>query len=146
VKTKVAAIQMVSTPELAPNLESAGRLIAAAADAGAKLVALPENFYIIGRHEGDKVALRLAAFPNLGYSKFEGRVTEISSATLAPEEQGGKAHDTQPRYRVRVGLPAQSLDGHALRAGMELDAQFPQERRTLAGWIFEPLYRLKEKL
>jgi len=96
--------------------------------------------------EGDKVSLRLAAFPNLGYCKFEGRVTEISSATLAPDEQGGKAPDAQPRYRVRVGLPAQSLDGHALRAGMEVDAQFPQERRTLAGWIFEPLYRLKEKL
>jgi deaminated glutathione amidase len=58
VKTKVAALQMVSAPEVATNLESAGRLIAAAADAGARLVALPENFYIIGRHEGDKVKLR----------------------------------------------------------------------------------------
>jgi predicted amidohydrolase len=48
---------MVSAPELAPNLEAAGRLIAEAAAKGAKLVALPENFYIIGRHEGDKVKL-----------------------------------------------------------------------------------------
>jgi nitrilase len=54
---KVAAIQMVSAPELAPNLQSADRLIAAAAGEGARLVALPENFYIIGRHEGDKVKL-----------------------------------------------------------------------------------------
>jgi deaminated glutathione amidase len=44
-RSKIAAIQMVSAPELAPNLEAAGRLIAAAAAAGAKLVALPENFY-----------------------------------------------------------------------------------------------------
>ena len=57
-KTLVAAVQMVSAPEVAPNLETAGRLIAAAAAAGAKLVALPENFYIIGRHEGDKVKVR----------------------------------------------------------------------------------------
>ena len=49
---------MVSGPELGPNLEAAGRLIAAAAAAGARLVALPENFYLIGRHEGDKVKLR----------------------------------------------------------------------------------------
>ena len=57
-KTRVAAVQMVSAPQLGPNLEAAGRLIAAAAAAGARLVALPENFYLIGRHEGDKVKLR----------------------------------------------------------------------------------------
>ena len=55
--TKIAAVQMVSAPELAPNLEAAGRLVEEAARAGAKLVALPENFYLIGRHEGDKVKL-----------------------------------------------------------------------------------------
>ena len=48
-RTRVAALQMVSTPEVMPNLESADRLIAAAAAAGARLVALPENFYLIGR-------------------------------------------------------------------------------------------------
>ena len=57
-KTRVAALQMVSEPELAPNLAAAERLVAAAAAAGAKLAALPENFYIIGRHERDKVGLR----------------------------------------------------------------------------------------
>ena len=56
-KQRVAAVQMVSGPELAPNLEAAARLIAAAASAGARLVALPENFYCIGRHETDKVKL-----------------------------------------------------------------------------------------
>ncbi|HYG55304.1 MAG TPA: carbon-nitrogen hydrolase family protein [Burkholderiales bacterium] len=57
-RTKIAAVQMVSAPELAPNLEAAGRLIAAAAAAGAKLVALPENFYCIGRTDRDKLAYR----------------------------------------------------------------------------------------
>ncbi|HXU42458.1 MAG TPA: carbon-nitrogen hydrolase family protein [Burkholderiales bacterium] len=56
----MAAVQMVSAPEVPANLEAAGRLIASAAAAGAKLVALPENFYIIGRHEGDKVKVREA--------------------------------------------------------------------------------------
>ena len=59
-RTRIAAIQMVSGPELAPNLEAAGRLLAEAAAAGARLAALPENFYVIGRHEGDKVKLREA--------------------------------------------------------------------------------------
>jgi nitrilase len=58
VKAKVAALQMVSAPEVEANLRSAERLVAAAAEAGARLVALPENFYLIGRHEGDKVRAR----------------------------------------------------------------------------------------
>jgi len=58
VSTRIAAVQMVSGPEVGPNLEAAARLVEAAALAGAKLVALPENFYIIGRHEGDKVKVR----------------------------------------------------------------------------------------
>jgi nitrilase len=56
--TRVAALQMISGPEVAANLDAAGRLIRAAAVAGARVVALPENFYIIGRHETDKVAAR----------------------------------------------------------------------------------------
>jgi len=58
--TRVAAIQMVSAPEVQENLAAAGRLVAAAAAAGAKLVALPEYFCILGRHETDKVKAREA--------------------------------------------------------------------------------------
>jgi deaminated glutathione amidase len=58
VKAKVAALQMVSASGVPANLEAAARLIAAAADEGARLVALPENFYLIGAHEGDKVKVR----------------------------------------------------------------------------------------
>jgi nitrilase len=58
VKTRVAAIQMVSAAEVPANLGAAGRLVAAAAGEGARLVALPENFYLIGQREGDKVKAR----------------------------------------------------------------------------------------
>jgi len=57
-KARVAAVQMVSAPEVAANLEAAGRLIAEAAGGGAQLVALPEYFCILGRHETDKVKVR----------------------------------------------------------------------------------------
>jgi predicted amidohydrolase len=57
-KTRIAAVQMVSGPDVGPNLEAAQRLISRAAAEGARLVALPENFYIIGRHEADKVKVR----------------------------------------------------------------------------------------
>lgn len=44
---RVAAIQMVSGPEVDFNLKSAAMLVAEAAAAGAKLVALPENFAVL---------------------------------------------------------------------------------------------------
>ncbi|MGE0874102.1 MAG: carbon-nitrogen hydrolase family protein [Burkholderiales bacterium] len=56
--TKVAAVQMVSAPEVEPNLRAAGRLIAEAVRGGAKLVALPEYFCILGNTGADKVKVR----------------------------------------------------------------------------------------
>ena len=53
---QVAAVQMVSTPVVAENLAAAGVLIDEAVAAGARLVALPEYFAILGRKETDKVA------------------------------------------------------------------------------------------
>ena len=46
--TKCAAIQMASSPNVSFNLIEAEKLIAEAVDAGAKLVALPENFALMG--------------------------------------------------------------------------------------------------
>lgn len=58
--SRVAAIQMASGPNVSANLIEAGRLIASAADEGAKLVVLPENFAIMGMAEQDKVKIREA--------------------------------------------------------------------------------------
>lgn len=44
---KAAVIQMVSTASVETNLKAAGRLIDEAADAGASLVLLPENFAVL---------------------------------------------------------------------------------------------------
>ena len=55
---KVAAVQMASGPNVAGNLSEARRLIAMAANQGARLVVLPEYFPIMGMRDTDKVALR----------------------------------------------------------------------------------------
>ena len=55
---KLAAVQMISGPDVAPNLATAGRLIAEAAAAGAQLVALPEYFPLIGASDADRLAAR----------------------------------------------------------------------------------------
>lgn len=55
---KVAAIQMASGPNIEGNLSEARRLVAKAAEQGAKLVVLPEFFAIMGMTEQDKVKVR----------------------------------------------------------------------------------------
>jgi deaminated glutathione amidase len=54
---KIAAVQMVSGPSWPDNRDTAARLTAAAAADGAGLIALPENFCLMGMSESDKVAL-----------------------------------------------------------------------------------------
>ncbi|HCT99831.1 MAG TPA: acyltransferase [Methylococcaceae bacterium] len=53
--SKCAAIQMASSPNISANLLEAEKLIAEAVKSGAKLVALPENFALMGNNELDKV-------------------------------------------------------------------------------------------
>jgi len=54
---RIAALQMVSTPDVEANLASARRLCRQAAAAGTRLVALPEYFCLMGRRDEDKLAI-----------------------------------------------------------------------------------------
>ncbi|BBL76636.1 carbon-nitrogen hydrolase family protein [Methylomagnum ishizawai] len=54
-KALFAAIQMASGPNVGSNLIEAGRLIEKAAQQGARLVVLPENFALMGKQDSDKL-------------------------------------------------------------------------------------------
>jgi nitrilase len=95
---KTAAIQMVSSPELAHNLERATALVAQAAAAGAELVALPEYFCIMGRHDSDKLAIAEAP----GAGPIQQHLAELAAlhriwligGTLPLRVDGDAAHAT----------------------------------------------------
>lgn len=57
---RIAGVQMASGPNVAANLNEAGRLIGMAVERGARLVALPEYFAIMGMRDQDKVKVREA--------------------------------------------------------------------------------------
>lgn len=57
-RSRIAAVQMVSGPDIAQNLRDADRLVAEAAARGAQLVALPEYFPLISGNDMDKVHAR----------------------------------------------------------------------------------------
>jgi deaminated glutathione amidase len=52
---RAAVIQMCSGPQVEANLAQAGALLEAAAEAGARLAVLPENFSFLGRGEADRI-------------------------------------------------------------------------------------------
>lgn len=105
--------------------------------------------------DGDPVDLHVDAFASQFGARLRGVVTQVSRTALGGTElarqdlapaQSGQA----PRYRVRVRLPAQEMlvDGtrRPLRAGMEVTASFPQERKTLMQWLLLPLARAREAM
>jgi deaminated glutathione amidase len=81
---KIAAIQMVSTTDVAQNLEAARRLINEAASRGAQLIGLPEYFCLMGRRDGDKLAI--AEPPGTAESPCAGPIQQMLSS--AAREHG----------------------------------------------------------
>lgn len=71
---KVAAIQMASGPNVMGNLSEARRLVAKAAEQGARLVVLPEFFAIMGMDEQDKIKVREAP----GHGQIQSFLSETA--------------------------------------------------------------------
>lgn len=134
----MAAIQMVSGAELEANLAAAERLLAAAAGAGARLAALPENFYLIGRHETDKVKLRepdgkgpIQSFLSATAKKLSlwivggtvpidcGREDRILSACLVFDDSGARVarYDKMHLFRFDAGGAERYDEARTLQPG-----------------------------
>ncbi len=70
--SKVAAIQMCSSYDIDENLKTAAHWIDEAAQQGAKLIVLPENFAIMGKNELDKLAMK----EPFGHGKIQSFLSE----------------------------------------------------------------------
>ena len=71
---KIASIQMVSTPDLWENMETAHRLVNIAAEDGAQVVVLPEYFCLMGLKDTDKVGAKEL----LGVGPIQKRLADIA--------------------------------------------------------------------
>ena len=72
---KVAALQMVSTPDVGRNLEAAKSLLQQAAQAGAELAVLPEYFCLLGHKDTDKLAIAERA----GYGRLQEFLSQCAT-------------------------------------------------------------------
>jgi nitrilase len=79
----VAALQMTSVAEVAENLATAERLLREAADRGACVAVLPENFALMGLRDADKLAV--AETPGAGpiQDRLAGLAAELGLWVIA---------------------------------------------------------------
>ena len=104
---RVAALQMVSSPIMAVNLDVARQLIGQAADAGAELAVLPEYFCLLGLKDTDKLAIAEQA----GHGPLQDFLSQcardfklwvvggtIPLATDTPGENSGKVYNSTLVY------------------------------------------------
>jgi predicted amidohydrolase len=93
----IAAAQMVSTADKAHNLDSALRLVRRAADLGARLVGLPENFSWMGPEAERAAAAETLEGPTLSRMAEvarERRVTLLAGSILEQGAPGGRLYNT----------------------------------------------------
>jgi membrane fusion protein len=101
---------------------------------------------------GQRVLLRLQAFPYQKYGLQEAQVLQVAQAPLQPTElaavpQLARPAPGEPLYRVTVRLAQQQVQvgplvgslPRPLLAGMQVDADVLLEKRRLIEWLFEPV-------
>lgn len=126
---KVAVVQMCSGVERDRNLADAWRLIAQAADGGAELVLLPENFALMARLDEDRLAIAEAD----GSGPIQ-RILRDAAAThgvwLAAGTYPARA-DCPDRVRARLALynPAGEEVGHYDKLHL-FDVDLPDGRES----------------
>ncbi|MEQ1638466.1 MAG: HlyD family efflux transporter periplasmic adaptor subunit [Methylococcales bacterium] len=99
---------------------------------------------------GQQVLLRYAAYPYQKFGLQTGKVGVISQSAFAPSDlpttlqtQIGQ-QTTEALYRVTVTLDSQNIstygENRPLKAGMALEADIVQDRRTIIEWMLEPIF------
>lgn len=99
-----------------------------------------------GRAEpGQEAVLKLPTFPSRQFGVLRGRLESITSAPLEPRDVRLMPHLFEPVYEARVTLEKQYMDAKGrrwpLRPGLSVEATIVESRRTLIGWLIEPLSR-----
>lgn len=101
-QVKVAAIQMVSVPEVVANLAAAERLITQAVADGAEIALLPEYFCLMGRRDTDKVdskeALGGPIQTYLAECAHRHRITIIGGTVPMISPKAGRVLNTCPVF------------------------------------------------
>jgi membrane fusion protein len=96
---------------------------------------------------GQPVRLHFDAFPSRRFGTVVGEVVELGEVVQRPTELSPPVMREEFPYRVSVRLAEQEISVFGkrvpLRSGMLLEAELILERRSLLGWLLEPLDALR---
>ena len=102
---------------------------------------------------GERVLLRYAAFPYQKFGSYWGTVTEVSHATLQPDELKAfvpsipTEDQSKTFYRVTVAPDSPNVMAYGqeqpVEVSMQVDAGVLLDRRPIYEWILEPLYGMR---
>lgn len=105
-------------------------------------------------HEGQKVKVKLAAYPFEDFGMLTGKVVQIwpdaadASGGSSKEDTAAGQPGTQQQaasFKALVSLDSQALNAHgetlALTAGMEIVAQIYEGRQTVLDYLLSPIRR-----
>ncbi|TFH89438.1 HlyD family efflux transporter periplasmic adaptor subunit [Vibrio ouci] len=99
---------------------------------------------------GDKVKVRIEAFPYQKFGMLDGVITRIDQSLILPDEKQAPVYITEPVYRVKARLNQQAMMAFGqrfpLKVGMLADADIILESRSILEWILEPLLAIKGTL
>jgi predicted amidohydrolase len=96
---RAAAVQLTATADKAANLETADRLVRAAARDGATLVVLPEKWSVYGQPEDQRAGAEALDGPALTWARAVARELRIDLVAGSIAERPGEAEAADPRGR-----------------------------------------------
>lgn len=125
----------------------AGATLATILPAGSKLEA---HLFVPSRaigfvEPGQRVLLRMAAFPYQKFGSISGVVQRVERSPIgeSADASAAVAGPAEPVYRVMVLLGQQAVVAYGkrqpFRAGMTLEADIHQDRRRLVEWLVDPI-------
>jgi hemolysin D len=93
-------------------------------------------------YPGQRVKLKLAAFPFQEYGMVEGKVLTVGADSTEPSSERNQA-PTPPSYKAIVALDSQRLQAgdksYPLVAGMQATAEIDEGRRTVMQYLLSPV-------
>jgi membrane fusion protein len=98
---------------------------------------------------GTKVRLMFDAFPYQTFGVGTGRVTEVATAPVMPNELPIPIETREQMYKIVVALDRDDLTAYgrnwALVPGMRLTADLVLDERSLLDWLLDPLIAARKR-
>jgi membrane fusion protein len=94
---------------------------------------------------GQEVQISLQAFPYQRFGTVSGRIRQVSTTVIAPNELAIQGLNIQePTFRIRVTIAREFMQAYGesfpLQPGMLVSANIVFDRRNLVTWLFDPIY------